>query len=108
MVLRILEGHAAAGPILVFLFRPPDRHAYRKEIEHEMYLQPLTAIRTIDFLMRNKLITERLSVDERTNRPLRFYSLTKNGRRIAEILNETETALDAERKAGTIPADLEG
>jgi predicted transcriptional regulator len=73
-----------------------------------MYLQPRTAVRTVRFLMGNALIRERLSVDEHTNRPLRFYSLTKNGQQIAEILDQAEKGLEAARHAGIIPAELEG
>lgn len=108
MVLRILEGYAASGPILVYLLRKPTGRAYRKEIEHEMYLAPLTAIRTLDFLTQMSLVTGRLSKDERSKQSLTFYSLTENGRRIAQVLDRAETALELEKKAGTIPAGFEG
>jgi DNA-binding MarR family transcriptional regulator len=108
MVLRILEGYAASGPILVYLLNKASQRAYRKEIEHEMYLAPLTAIRTLDFLTRISLVTGRMSKDDRVKQTLTFYSLTEKGRRIAQIFNRTEDELEAERSAGTIPADLEG
>ena len=108
LVLRAMEGHTASASILTYLYRKPESRAYRKEIEYEMYVQPKTAMRTLDYLLRLGLIIETPGRAPRTMVPIRYYSLTESGRRIAKILSDTELALEAECESGAVKVDLKG
>jgi DNA-binding MarR family transcriptional regulator len=105
-ILRALESHAGAVGILVFLFGTSDGRAYRKRIEHEVYIGTATVVRTLTWLTYLGLIKDEIGLDARW-RPLRFYMLTENGRRVAKILWDAERALEAEQKTGALKIDPE-
>ncbi len=107
LVLRTMEGHTASVSILTYLYRKTEGRAYRREIEYEMYIQPKTAKRTLAYLLRLGLIIETPGRAPRTMVHIRYYSLAENGRRIAKILSDAESALDKERAAGILNIDLE-
>jgi DNA-binding HxlR family transcriptional regulator len=109
LVFRDLESYTASVAALIYLRRKALGKAYKNEIEYEMHIQANTATRTLDFLRNIKLVqVVEPTTDEKIPNVRHLYMLTDNGRRVADILHRAECALAEERKAGTIPTELEG